>query len=290
MPADPSAAAVLTDWAFDPTIVLAVALAAAVYAAGYRDLAHRGRRGQTVARRHAAYFGLGLLAIVLALVSPVDALSGRLLSMHMVQHLLLLMVAPPLLLLGRPIPVLVVGAPRPLARWLARSHARTPWFRGVTSLLTRPFVAWPIFFAVLLTWHLPALYDAALRDPGVHLLEHLSFLTAGILFWWVVVQPQPGRTRLAHGWRLLYVLAAMLPGSVLGLLFIVTGTPLYPFYAGLARLWGISVLDDQSLAGTIMLVGEDGVLACAMIPLFAGMMDRLEQIEMARFARLQQGE
>jgi hypothetical protein len=98
-------------------------------------------------------------------------------------------------------------------------------------------------------------------------------------------QPGLGRPRLAHGWRLLYVFAAVVPGSFLGLLFIFTSTPLYPCYTALPRLWGIGVLDDQDLAGSLMLVVGDSTLACALVPLFAGAMERLEQIEAARFAR-----
>jgi len=287
---NPSIVSVLTQWSFDPTIVLGVALTATIYTIGIRELAHRGRQGKSVARRHVVYFALGLFSIVLAFESPIDPFSDRLLSAHMVQHVLLLLIAPPLLLLGKPIPALVVGAPRPLVRRLAGSHARSPWFRRCTRLLISPFVAWPLFFGVMLTWHLPAFYDAALTSSGVHLLEHICFLITGILFWWVIIQPLPGRPRLAYGWRVLYLFASMVPGTALGLLFIFMGTPIYPFYAALPRLWGISVLDDQALAGNIMMVGGDAILLCALIPVFAGMMERLEEMELTRFSQVQQGD
>ena len=285
MSANPSTLTVLTSWPLQPSVLLGVALTAWIYIEGLRTLAVRSQHGQTVLRRHVAYFALGLLAVVVALESPIDVLSNQLLSVHMIQHLLLLMVAPPLLLLGKPIPVLVVGAPRSLTHWLGRSHARTRWLRTLTSILTLPLVAYLLFFGFMLAWHLPAFYDAALQNAAVHLLEHVCFFATGILFWWVIIQPGLGRPRLAHGWRLLYVFAAMVPGSFLGLLFIFTSTPLYPFYAGLPRLWGISVLDDQDLAGSLMLVAGDAILACALIPLFIGAMERLEQIEQSRFAQ-----
>ena len=287
---NPSIASVLTQWSFDPSIVLGVVLTATIYTIGIRELAHRGRQGRSVSRRHVVYFALGLLSIVLAFESPIDLLSDQLLTIHMVQHVLLLLIAPPLLLLGKPIPVLVVGAPRPLVRWLAGSHARSSWFRRCTRLLISPFLAWPLFFGILLAWHLPALYDAALTNSGIHLLEHICFLGTGILFWWVIIQPLPGRPRLAYGWRVLYLFASMLPGTGLGLLFIVMATPIYPFYAVLPRLWGISVLDDQALAGNIMMVGGDAILLCALIPVFAGMMERLEEMELTRFAEGRQRE
>ncbi len=290
MSTNPSIVSVLTQWSFDPSIVLGVVLTATIYTIGIRELAHRGRQGKSVAPRHMVYFALGLLSIVLALESPIDLLSNQLLTMHMVQHVLLLLIAPPLLLLGKPIPALVVGAPRPVVRWLAGSHARSPWFRRITRLLISPFVAWPLFFGVMLTWHVPAFYDAALTHSGIHYFEHICFLITGILFWWVIIQPLPGRPRLAYGWRVLYLFASMLPGTGLGLVFIFMNKPIYPFYAALPRLWGISVLDDQALAGNIMMVGGDAILLCALIPVFAGMMERLEEMEVARFARAQQSE
>jgi len=285
MPVHPSFVTVLTAWSFDPNVVLSLVMVALIYVAGLRELSRRGRLHRSVGPRHVLFFALGLLAIVLE--SPIDALSNRLLTAHMVQHLLLLLIAPPLLLLGKPIPVLVVGAPRPLVRWLARGHARRSWFRRLTRLLTAPYFAWSAFIGNLLAWHLPVCYDAALGNDGVHHLEHLCFLVTGIMFWWVIVQPYPGRPRVAYGWRVLYILAAMVPGTLLGMVFIFSGTALYPFYAALPRMWDMSVLIDQSFAGTIMMVGGDAVLVCAAIPMFAGMMERLEEMELARFARSQ---
>jgi cytochrome c oxidase assembly factor CtaG len=204
----------------------------------------------------------------------------------MVQHLLLLMVAPPLLLLGKPIPVLLVGAPYDLVHWVARGHARTPWFRALTRTLTIPWVAWTIFTGVMLIWHVPSLYDAALQNTGIHLFEHLCFLLTGILFWWVIIEPFPGPERLAVGWRLVYVLTAMVPGTVLGLIYIFAPAPLYAFYAALPQLWGASALGDQGNAGIIMMTGDDFAMGVAAIPLFAALMNRIEQWELARSARL----
>lgn len=285
MSSNPSIASVLQEWSFDPSIIVSVVVVALIYIVGLRRLSSRSRHGRDVTWAHVCYFFLGLLAIVLALESPIDPLSNLLLSAHMVQHLLLLMIAPPLLLLGKPIPVLLVGAPHGLAQWLGYSHARTPWFRALTRTLTRPFVAWPLFIGVLLIWHLPAFYDAALRNGGVHLFEHLCFLFTGILFWWVIIQPLPGPRRLAHGWRLAYAFAAMIPGTVLGGIFIFASSSVYSYYAALPRLWGMTIKNDQGLAGSVMMVGGDAILSIAVIPLFIGAMARLEQMEQARFAR-----
>jgi putative membrane protein len=282
--ANPSLVQVLSDWSFSPSVVVGVLLVVTIYLLGLRELSNRGRLRRTVRPRNEVYFALGMLAVMVALMSPIDALSNQLFAVHMVQHFLLLMVAPPLLLLGKPIPVLVVGAPRSLTRWVARRHARVAWFRGLTRLLTSPFVAWPLFVGTMLAWHFPVFFDAALQNDSMHVLEHLCFLTTGILFWWVVIQPYPGKPHLAYGWRFLYVLLAMVPESALGFWIILAGSPIYSFYTPLPRLWAISVLDDQALAGNIMMIGGDAVLAITLIWLGVGMMARLEEIEIARFA------
>jgi putative membrane protein len=285
MSTNPSLATFLGSWSFDPSVVLGLVVALVIYIGGLRELNRRERLRRSVAPHHVLFFGLGLLAVFLALESPIDPYSTQLLWMHMVQHLLLLMIAPPLLLMGKPIPVLVVGAPRPLVVWLARGHARSGWFNGLTGLLVNPWFAWIAFTGTMLTWHIPSLYDAALRSSGVHLFEHFCFLITGMLFWWVVVQPYPGKPRVAHVWRVLFVFAAMIPETILGTIYILYGTPLYPFYAALPRLWGISVLDDQALAGNLMMVGGDAVMFIAAIPLVVRMMERFEEMELARFAR-----
>jgi putative membrane protein len=115
---------------FEPSVVLGLVIVAAIYVAGLCELARRGRPWRTVTHRHAVSFMLGLLAVLLALLSPIDTFAGRLFALHMLQHLLLLMVAPPLLLLGNPLPALLVGAPRGLVRRVARVHARTPGCMG----------------------------------------------------------------------------------------------------------------------------------------------------------------
>jgi putative membrane protein len=147
-----------------------------------------------------------------------------------------------------------------------------------------------LFIAAMLVWHLPVLYDAALQNTSVHLFEHICFLITGMLFWWVIIQPFPGPRRFAAGWRLAFVLAAMVPDTALGMLFILSGSPIYPYYAALPRLWGISVMDDQGLGGNIMMVGGDAILVITLIPLFASMMNRLEQRELASWAAAESAE
>lgn len=249
----------LLDWSFEPSVVLGLALAAVVYASGVRELMRRGRFGRTVTWRRVALFGLGLLSMLLALTSPLDTLDERLFTIHMAQHMILLMVAPPLLLAGKPVTVLLVGAPRDLVRSVTRLHRRTRWLRRLTGLLTAPLVAWPLYNAGLLVWHLPALYDATLRSPGVHLLEHLYFLGSGLLFWWVIVEPMPGPARLHPGLRMIYVWTAAIPNALLGMAFATKDSVVYPFYGQQSPLWGIAPLDDQHLAGLVMAIPGDAI-------------------------------
>jgi cytochrome c oxidase assembly factor CtaG len=262
----------LLDWSFAPSVMLGLALVAALYACGVGDLARRGRFGRVVKRRHVTLFALGLLAVLVALTSPLDTLDERLFTLHMAQHMVLLMVAPPLLLYGKPVQVLLLGAPRELVRAVARAHRRTPWLRGLTRRLTAPVVAWLLYNAGLLLWHLPALYDATLRSNGVHLLEHLYFLGTGLLFWWVIVEPMPGPSRLHPGLRLVYVWAAAIPNALLGMIFATKDTLVYPFYARQQPLWGIAPIDDQHLAGLVMALPGDLIEFVVGAALFFAMM------------------
>jgi cytochrome c oxidase assembly factor CtaG len=267
--------------------VLGLLLSAWIYIAGLREMGRRGKSGKLVKPSHIASFGSGLAVIALALLSPIDALSDQLFVVHMVQHILLLVFAPPLLLLGKPVPVLLLGLPQPVVRWVARSHHRSRLFHGVVSFLTAPIVAWVLFNGWMLVWHLPAMYDAALRSVSVHLLEHLIFLVTGMLFWWVLLEPLPGGPRLAYSWRILYAFTAMLPGSALGLLFLFSKTAIYPYYAALPRLWGISVLDDQSMAGLVMWLVGDSILVAAAFWAFVMLMERYERRVHANDAELE---
>ncbi|HZS88087.1 MAG TPA: cytochrome c oxidase assembly protein [Chloroflexota bacterium] len=276
---DPSLPTVLLAWTLDPAVLLALLLLALIYAAGIARLRQRGRFGRNVQTRHVTLFGLGWLALLLALQSPLDTYAADLFSLHMVQHLLLLMVAPPLLLLGKAVPVLLVGLPVDLARRLVRLARSSPVLHPLLSRLTAPLVAWPLYIGDLVLWHAPALYQAALEDQTIHKLEHLCFLSTGLLFWWVVVEPLPGPIRLHHGLRLIYTWAAVLPTTALGALFTFSGQLWYPVYALVPRLWGLSALDDQRFGGLIMWLPGDMMYVAASSLLFFAMLAADERTE-----------
>lgn len=264
--------AFLTDWSFEPAVLLGLVFVGTAYARGLQLLHRRGRLWRTVGRRHIASFALGLFTIVLALESPIDALSNDLFSIHMAQHLLLLMVAPPLLLLGKPFPVLLVGAPHDLVHEATLLHARTPWLRGLTRWLVSPVVAWAVYIGDFFLWHLPVLYQLALQYESVHVLEHLCFLSTALLFWWVVIEPLPGPPRRHYALRMLYVWLPTFPNTALGAVFALTSSPWYPIYALRPRPWNISVIDDQHLGGVVMWFGGGMMYVLAAAVLFFAML------------------
>jgi putative membrane protein len=186
-----------------------------------------------------------------ALASPLDTAGGLLFSAHMVQHELLMIVAAPLLVLGRPLGTWGWGLPqcwlKPIGAGLHAGQVRALW-RG----LTRPLNAWLLHFASLWLWHVPALFESALRHPAVHALQHTSFLFPALLFWWAVL----GETRTGdnRGAAIAYLFTTMLHTGALGALFAMSGRVWYPAYGDNASVYGLSALEDQQLGGLIMWV------------------------------------
>jgi putative membrane protein len=214
-----------------------------------------GGRGGVPARRwRAAAFWAGLATLVIALDSPIDTEADRLLWVHMIQHLLLLTVAPPLLLLARPGPRLLRALPAALRRPLAHGLGRSRWAAPLRAL-ARPLPAWLAFTGTLALWHVPALYDATLHSQAVHDLEHVTFYATALLFWAHALAVPPLRTMLDWPRRAAYVAGAMVAGWVLALVFALARHPLYAAYAHLAhRPGGLSALADQQLAAGMMWV------------------------------------
>jgi putative membrane protein len=225
-------------WTLDPLGLAACLVAAAAYATRARTL---HRRGHPVPPFRLAAFAAGLLALVLALVSPLDTIGeSRLFSVHMAQHLVIGDLAPLLLALGLSGPLL-----RPLLaqRWLWK-------LRG----LTHPLVALPLWAVNLWLWHLPLLYDGALRHPAVHALEHAAFLAGGLLLWSCLLGLLPGPRWFGPGSRVAALGFVWVTGGVLANLFLWSGHPFYGPYVEAPRTWGLSAVSDQRAGGGIMLV------------------------------------
>ena len=254
-------------WILDPVLIGGLAVLGAGYVTGLLRVWRASRTGGGISRGRAAAFGAGFLALVVALVSPLDPLGEALLTAHMIQHLLLLVVAAPLLTSGLPaiagIWSLPAGRRQAAGRWWKRSR----FIRPSLEFFLRPSVAWLVATGTVITWHLPVLYEAALASPAVHAAEHLCFLASGAGFWWVVLQPS-GHRRLGFGAAIPYVVSAGLVHAVLGALLTLSTAPWYPTQSTAAALWGLSPLGDQQLAGIVMWVPGGLVHLCAAAMLF----------------------
>ena len=233
----------LWTWSWDPTVLAGTLALATAYVWLIRG------RGRVAAWSPLArvYFAGGLLALFLALESPIDVGGDYyLFSLHMLQHLLLAMIVPPLLLLGLP------------EEWRAGASPHASGARGARRAFetfrihVSPLAANVIFNLVLAVWHLPFLYEATLRNQPVHVLEHVSFLAAGVLFWWPILVPQDRPHSLSVIGKIAYLGFAGVPPTILGLAFILSPTVIYPFYAAAPRVTPLSPLDDQMVAGLVM--------------------------------------
>jgi putative membrane protein len=280
-PSAPTWPGVLGDWSFDPTVAVPLAIAAALYIAAVRsvDRAHVSNR---VPRRRVVAFLAGLVAIEIALQSPIERFDTTLFSVHMIQHILLMFVAAPLLALGAPITLLLrVVRPEVRTRFvLPILHSR------VVRVVSFPVVSWIVFTAVMWGTHFSPWFDAALEDPLVHQLEHATFLAAALLFWWPVVGLDPSPWRMPYPVRALYTFLQMPQNTFLSLAIFSATEPLYEHYATLERTWGPTPLADQQAAGAIMWVLGDLTFVSALVLLVVAWMRAEERMAAANDARV----
>jgi len=287
-PPGPESAAAFGDlsWNLRPEVVLPLLVAAGLYALGWWRLSRRASR--PIARTRLGLALGGLLAIALALVSPLDGQADRLFVAHMLQHMLLIVVSAPALLLADPFPIVVWALPGPVrvraGRWLTQ---RSPFGR-VWGRVTAMPVTWIGFALVLWGWHVPAAYDAALSDRFVHDVEHVTFFIGAVLFWWPLIHPAPRFRRPApHALRIVYLVLAAFHTAALGLLLTLAPVVLYRSYAAAVRPEGLSALDDQAWGGVVMwglggLIDMLAVLVLLYRCLGLGARERLAALERAR--------
>ncbi len=212
-----------------------------------------------------------MTALLVAVVSPLDGLGEEyLFAAHMVQHILLGDIAPLLLLLGLSRVIM-----RPATRRLqAIERALGPFAHPGTGIV--------LWLGLVYLWHVPALYDAALRSPVLHGLEHLCFMAAGVAVWWPLIQPVPMRRRLTGLWTFAYIAAAKAGLAALGLYLVWSTTVAYPYYEAVPRIWGLSAIEDQNAGGAIMMVEQSIVLVLVFFALFARMLRQSEEDELRR--------
>jgi putative membrane protein len=229
-----------------------------------------------------ACFALGVLAVLAALQSGLEAWDAQLLSIHMAQHLLLVMVAAPLLIAGAPVTLALRALPRDGARTLARALRSRP-----VRLLTHPLAAWTLFAAITLLTHLTAFYALALRTPAVHALEHLLYLGSALLFWLPALGSEPLAHRLGALGRVAYVVAAMPAMAVVGIALVDAGSVRYTAYVAPARALGVAPLADQRAAGMLMWAGSAVVAAVVTVLAAWSALLHEERRQLARERRAQ---
>jgi putative membrane protein len=251
-------------WSFDPAILAGLALVAGLYAARWRTSRLEGGARAAPTRRLLC-FTAGMLVVVAALISPVDSLATQMLTMHMVQHVLLLDLAPILVILGLTRPLL-----RPVTRRL------TP-LEESAGVLAHPIFAVVLYVAVMWVWHIPALYDGAARHDAVHALEHTCFAGAGGLYWWHLLSPIRSRRRLRGLGPVAYMGATKVLVGLLGIVLTFAPHTLYDFYSGQPRHWGLSAKDDQAVAGLVMALEQSIVMGVALAYLFIRMLGESER-------------
>jgi cytochrome c oxidase assembly factor CtaG len=259
-------------WSPEPAVL--VGLAAALWLYVPRWLAVRAEHGARGAGRwRLVSFVGGLVAVAAALISPIDSISDDVFFVHMIQHVLLLDVAPILLICGQTKLIL-----RPATRRLVRLEESVGWFG-------RPTFAVVFYVGAVWFWHVPALYDAALRHPAVHVVEHISYATAGGLYWWHLLSPIRSRHRLGGMGPAVYMMATKLGVGVLGIVLALAPGTLYGYYAAKGGFWGLSPHTDQELAGGTMALEQSLVMGIALTVIFMRMLRDSEQ-EARRAERL----
>ncbi|MGO9821247.1 MAG: cytochrome c oxidase assembly protein [Solirubrobacteraceae bacterium] len=251
-------------WSLEPSVLIGVAALAILYLLAWR-------RGRATGSPHRpgfgrlALFAVGLLVILAALVSPIDDLGDQLLVMHMIQHILLLDIAPILLILGLSKVLL-----RPVTRRLTSIERRAGY-------LAHPAFAAFAYIAVMWAWHIPTMYDAALQNTTVHAFEHLCFFTVGALYWWHILSPIRGRMRLHGLGPVTYMASTKLFVGLLGIALAFAPASFYPFYEHHPHYWGLSPTEDQSMAGLTMALEQSIVMGIALVYVFVRMLTESER-------------
>ena len=255
-----NADALVTRWEIPWAVTAALAITALVYVRGWRQI--RRTRAELFPGWRLLAFLSGILALFVAVASPLDTFSDSLLFMHMAQHFVLMSVAPPLIVLGAPVVPMLRGLPRPVIRKFLQPLFRSGVLPKIGSFLTRPKVAWIAMNVAYVGWHIPKAYEFALASENWHNCEHACFFFTSVLFWWPVIEPWPFRSQWVRSrsgdqgrWLLLpYLLLADVVNTALSASLCFSGKLLYPSYAIVPRLFGLSALNDQIAAGAFMWV------------------------------------
>ena len=249
---DTSPLRLVTDWDIPFGVTSALVAGSVIYVRGWAAL--RRTRPATLPRWRLIVFLSGIVAVFIAVASPLDTFSETLLSMHMAQHFVLMSVAPPLIVMGSPFVPIVRGMPGWIARHIAGPILRSSAFHWVQQRLSGLGVAWMAMNLAYVGWHIPRAYEFALSSEGWHNVEHLCFFLTSIQFWWPVILPWPSRQRFDTWMLIPYLLTADLVNTGLSAFLCFSGRLLYSSYALVERPFGIDALTDQIAAGVFMWV------------------------------------
>ncbi|MGC1361170.1 MAG: cytochrome c oxidase assembly protein [Silvibacterium sp.] len=259
-------------WDFPPVVCAELALISLIYTLGFLRI-QKTRPRQFPSWRWYCFMG-GILALVVAVSSPLDTFSDRLLVVHMGQHFVLMSIAPPLIVFGAPVVPMLRGLPRWFVRPVLGPLIRIRWLREFFHALVQPKVAWLLMNLVYIGWHVPAAYEAALANENIHNIEHACFFFTSVLFWWPIIEPWPSRFRGSRWILLPYLLAADVVNTGISAFLVFSGRLVYPSYGAQPRMFGISALADQAAAGAFMWVIGSIVF---LIPAFAITMQLLSR-------------
>ncbi len=249
---EPGPAELAHTWTFNPWLILFLLAVSTLYVLGERRASHKSRVPGPLHALERGAFALCIVTLVVALLSPLDALSDLTFAAHMTQHELLMLLAAPLLVLARPLPTYMHALPPALRRHAAALLRRASLVSGF-RFLTAPLVALLLHGAIRWLWHLPSWFEAALHSEWIHGLQHASFFLSALLFWWGLLQGRYGRA--GYGLAALFVLFTAIHTGALGALLSFSHHVWYPAYGLRLREVQLDPLRDQHLAGLIMWVG-----------------------------------
>jgi putative membrane protein len=261
-------------WSWEPGIVIPLAVAAGLYALGSIRARNRNALRPSITNWQLASFWIGWIVLVLSLDSPLHKLGEVLFSAHMTQHELLMVVAAPLLVFSKPIVAMLFALPERWRITLGRV-SKTTGFRAIWMSITGPLTVWLIHGATIWVWHIPVLYEATLDSEFIHALQHISFLSTALLFWWTLVHGRYGK--LGYGVAFIYVFTTALHTSVLGALMTLTRSVWYPIYEGRTAAWNLTPLEDQQLGGLIMWIPSGVVFVVVGLAMLAAWMGESER-------------
>ncbi|MFL6292511.1 MAG: cytochrome c oxidase assembly protein [Thermoanaerobaculia bacterium] len=261
-------------WTWDPFVLVVLVVSGGVYARGVRRLWARAGVGHGIRKWEAGAFAAAWISVFIALISPLDPLSDILFSAHMAQHEVLMLVSAPLFVLGRTLLAFLwaFGAERRewIGRWIQSPRVTSAW-HGITG----PLVVWVLHAVALWVWHVPSLYEGALRNDAVHAVQHLCFFVTACLFWWALVYGRFGK--IGYGMAVFYVFTTAVHSSILGALLTVARRLWYPIYEVRTMQWHLDALEDQQLAGLLMWVPAGVIFLVLGLALFAAWLGEAER-------------